>query len=115
MRARRSPRAPARGARPPAPGEPPPRDTRGWDENRGTTYVMRSKEDSHDYRYFPEPDLPPLRVDAAWLDARPGPRSGAPPARRAAAAPRPPRVARRDPGPASGAPVGTADALPGGL
>jgi aspartyl-tRNA(Asn)/glutamyl-tRNA(Gln) amidotransferase subunit B len=30
---------------------------------------MRSKEDSHDYRYFPEPDLPPLRVDAAWLDA----------------------------------------------
>ena len=30
---------------------------------------MRSKEDSHDYRYFPEPDLPPLRVDPAWLDA----------------------------------------------
>ena len=42
-------------------------DTRGWNEDRGTTYVMRSKEDSHDYRYFPEPDLPPLRVDAAWL------------------------------------------------
>ena len=30
---------------------------------------MRSKEDSHDYRYFPEPDLPPLRVDPAWLDS----------------------------------------------
>jgi aspartyl-tRNA(Asn)/glutamyl-tRNA(Gln) amidotransferase subunit B len=49
-------------------GETMTQDTRGWDENRATTYVMRSKEDSHDYRYFPEPDLPPLRVDAAWLD-----------------------------------------------
>jgi aspartyl-tRNA(Asn)/glutamyl-tRNA(Gln) amidotransferase subunit B len=49
-------------------GETLTQDTRGWDENRGTTYVMRSKEDSHDYRYFPEPDLPPLRVEAAWLD-----------------------------------------------
>ena len=49
-------------------GETLTQETRGWDENRGETYVMRSKEDSHDYRYFPEPDLPPLRVDAAWLD-----------------------------------------------
>jgi aspartyl-tRNA(Asn)/glutamyl-tRNA(Gln) amidotransferase subunit B len=49
-------------------GETLTQDTRGWNEDRGTTYVMRSKEDSHDYRYFPEPDLPPLRVDAAWLD-----------------------------------------------
>ena len=49
-------------------GETLTQDTRGWDENRGTTYVMRSKEDSHDYRYFPEPDLPPLHVEAAWLD-----------------------------------------------
>jgi aspartyl-tRNA(Asn)/glutamyl-tRNA(Gln) amidotransferase subunit B len=48
-------------------GETLTQDTRGWDENRGETYVMRSKEDSHDYRYFPEPDLPPLRVDAEWL------------------------------------------------
>ncbi|HET7031313.1 MAG TPA: Asp-tRNA(Asn)/Glu-tRNA(Gln) amidotransferase subunit GatB [Candidatus Limnocylindrales bacterium] len=48
-------------------GETLTQDTRGWNEERGTTYVMRSKEDSHDYRYFPEPDLPPLRVDAAWL------------------------------------------------
>src|SRR5215207_3220378 len=49
-------------------GETLTQDTRGWDEVRASTYVMRSKEDSHDYRYFPEPDLPPLRVDAAWLD-----------------------------------------------
>ncbi len=50
-------------------GEILTQDTRGWDDNRGVTYVMRSKEDSHDYRYFPEPDLPPLRVDPAWLDS----------------------------------------------
>ena len=49
-------------------GETLSQDTRGWDESRGSTYVMRSKEDSHDYRYFPEPDLPPLRVEVAWLD-----------------------------------------------
>src|SRR5690242_20274561 len=48
-------------------GETLTQDTRGWNEERGSTYVMRSKEDRHDYRYFPEPDLPPLRVDAAWL------------------------------------------------
>jgi len=50
-------------------GEVLTQDTRGWDDQRGITYVMRSKEDSHDYRYFPEPDLPPLRVEAAWVDA----------------------------------------------
>jgi aspartyl-tRNA(Asn)/glutamyl-tRNA(Gln) amidotransferase subunit B len=50
-------------------GETLTQDTRGWNEDRGITYVMRSKEDSHDYRYFPEPDLPPLRVDASWLAA----------------------------------------------
>jgi aspartyl-tRNA(Asn)/glutamyl-tRNA(Gln) amidotransferase subunit B len=49
-------------------GETLTQDTRGWNEDRGSTYVMRSKEDSHDYRYFPEPDLPPLRVDAALLE-----------------------------------------------
>jgi aspartyl-tRNA(Asn)/glutamyl-tRNA(Gln) amidotransferase subunit B len=43
-------------------------ETRGWDENRATTYRMRVKESSDDYRYFPEPDLPPLHLDAAWLD-----------------------------------------------
>ena len=50
-------------------GEELTQDTRGWNEDRGTTYVMRSKEDSHDYRYFPEPDLPPLRVDDVLLAA----------------------------------------------
>jgi aspartyl-tRNA(Asn)/glutamyl-tRNA(Gln) amidotransferase subunit B len=50
-------------------GEILSQDTRGWDDTRGLTYVMRSKEDSHDYRYFPEPDLPPLRVAPAWIEA----------------------------------------------
>jgi aspartyl-tRNA(Asn)/glutamyl-tRNA(Gln) amidotransferase subunit B len=39
-----------------------------WDEASGTTQPMRSKEQAHDYRYFPEPDLVPLNIDAAWLD-----------------------------------------------
>ena len=49
-------------------GEPLRMETRGWSDDRGETYHMRSKETSDDYRYFPEPDLPPLRVDAAWLE-----------------------------------------------
>jgi aspartyl-tRNA(Asn)/glutamyl-tRNA(Gln) amidotransferase subunit B len=40
-------------------------ETRLWDTSSGRTYSMRSKEEAHDYRYFPEPDLPPLVVDAA--------------------------------------------------
>ena len=44
-------------------------ETRGWSDDRGATYRMRVKETSDDYRYFPEPDLPPLHVDAVWLDA----------------------------------------------
>ena len=49
-------------------GEPLVQETRGWSEERGATYRMRAKETSDDYRYFPEPDLPPLHLDAAWLD-----------------------------------------------
>jgi len=38
-----------------------------WDPDRGAAYPMRSKEEAHDYRYFPEPDLVPVVVDEAWL------------------------------------------------
>jgi aspartyl-tRNA(Asn)/glutamyl-tRNA(Gln) amidotransferase subunit B len=64
-------------------GTPLVQETRGWDENRGTTYVMRVKESSDDYRYFPEPDLPPLNVDAAWLEEIRGRLPELPAARRA--------------------------------
>jgi len=43
-------------------------ETRRWDAEKGYGYSMRSKEDSHDYRYFPDPDLMPVRVDEAWKD-----------------------------------------------
>jgi len=41
-------------------GERIPQETRLWNERESKTYCMRSKEEAHDYRYFPEPDLPPL-------------------------------------------------------
>jgi aspartyl-tRNA(Asn)/glutamyl-tRNA(Gln) amidotransferase subunit B len=44
-------------------------ETRLWDQAEGRTYAMRSKEEAHDYRYFPEPDLPPLVLDQAWIDS----------------------------------------------
>jgi aspartyl-tRNA(Asn)/glutamyl-tRNA(Gln) amidotransferase subunit B len=43
-------------------------ETRLFDADRGTTRTMRSKEYAHDYRYFPEPDLVPLRLDPAWVE-----------------------------------------------
>jgi aspartyl-tRNA(Asn)/glutamyl-tRNA(Gln) amidotransferase subunit B len=43
-------------------------ETRLWDSARNETRSMRSKEDAHDYRYFPEPDLPPLRLTPAFID-----------------------------------------------
>ena len=43
-------------------------ETRLFDSAQGRTYSMRSKEEAHDYRYFPEPDLPPLLVDERGAD-----------------------------------------------
>ena len=52
-------------------GEQIVQETRGWDEATGTTFTQRTKEYAHDYRYFPEPDLPPLVIGEDWvLDAR---------------------------------------------
>ena len=49
-------------------GEKVIQETRRWDDNRGESYAMRSKEDAQDYRYFPDPDLVPIEVDEAFLD-----------------------------------------------
>jgi len=49
-------------------GRPVVQETRLYDPQKRKTFVMRSKEEAHDYRYFPEPDLPPLRLDARWVD-----------------------------------------------
>lgn len=43
-------------------------ETRRWDEDKAVSYVMRSKEDARDYRYFPEPDLPPIRISDEYLE-----------------------------------------------
>ncbi len=43
-------------------------ETRLWDSAAGVTRAMRSKEEAHDYRYFPEPDLPPILVSQDWID-----------------------------------------------
>ncbi len=43
-------------------------ETRRWDDNKESSYAMRSKEDAQDYRYFPDPDLPPVEISDAWLE-----------------------------------------------
>ncbi|HUX47176.1 MAG TPA: Asp-tRNA(Asn)/Glu-tRNA(Gln) amidotransferase subunit GatB [Desulfosporosinus sp.] len=49
-------------------GENVVQETRTWDEGQGITLTLRSKEEAHDYRYFPEPDLPPLFIDRGWVE-----------------------------------------------
>jgi aspartyl-tRNA(Asn)/glutamyl-tRNA(Gln) amidotransferase subunit B len=49
-------------------GERVVQETRLWNEATGTTHPMRSKEEAHDYRYFPEPDLVPLVIERAWVE-----------------------------------------------
>ncbi|MGE5507479.1 MAG: Asp-tRNA(Asn)/Glu-tRNA(Gln) amidotransferase subunit GatB [Chitinophagales bacterium] len=49
-------------------GQPIVQETRAWDEGRGITVSMRGKEEAHDYRYFPEPDLPPMVLKRPWVE-----------------------------------------------
>lgn len=49
-------------------GKPIVQETVGWDESRGVTFTQRVKEGEDDYRYFPEPDLPPLVIEPEWIE-----------------------------------------------
>jgi len=49
-------------------GEPIVQETRGWDDTAQKTFSQRTKEDAHDYRYMPDPDLPPIVLDQNYLD-----------------------------------------------
>ncbi len=50
-------------------GETPVQETRGWNSEKGITYSQRTKEGAHDYRYFPEPDIPPFNFTDAYIEA----------------------------------------------
>lgn len=49
-------------------GEKVVQETRRWDDNKGSSYAMRSKEDAQDYKYFPEPDLPPIEISDEQIE-----------------------------------------------
>src|SRR5262249_47974321 len=66
-------------------------ETRLWDPDRAQTVSMRSKEYAHDYRYFPEPDLPPLQIELRWIDEVRASLPELPAARRPPRRPPPPR------------------------
>src|SRR5207247_7038414 len=51
-------------------GEKLEQETRGWDDARGKTFLMRAKESAHDYRYFPDPDLVPVKTEVLLSDVR---------------------------------------------
>src|SRR5207247_4450362 len=51
-------------------GEKLEQETRGWDDARGETFLMRTKESAHDYRYFPDPDLVPVKTEVLFSDVR---------------------------------------------
>src|SRR5256886_4785400 len=53
-------------------GEKLQQETRGWDDAAGETFLMRTKESAHDYRYFPDPDLVPVKTEVLLPEARAG-------------------------------------------